>query len=261
MRVTLAVCIVTAAITPTALRAASPFDGTWKQDDASASFSKKPMKIVVNNAIFECSTCTPAIRVKADGTDQPVTGHPAFDAVAIKIVDDKTLTETNKHKGKIVQNETITVSKDGRAATVNWTDSTSAAPITGTTNLVLVAHGPAGSHAVSGAWTVASVANTSDTGSLMTFAVADGALNFSTPAGLSYSAKLGGPPAPFKGDPRITTVAVKQLGARAIEETDFRDGKPVEVVTLKLTPDGKTMSILYNNKVSGRTASFKALKQ
>ncbi len=261
MRAGFLLCLLGAQVVPTAVMAASPFDGTWKEDSATATFSKEPMTFVIKDGMFDCMTCTPAIHVRADGTDQTVSGHPGFDAVAVKVIDAGTFSEINKRAGKVVTDETITVGPGGTSAVVKWSDTSSTAPVTGTTNLVRVAAGPAGSHAGSGSWNVASVANMSDSGSIMTFKMAGGALSFSTPQGLSYTAKLDGTQAPFMGDPAVTTVSLKTMGAQAIQETDYHDGKALTVVTMKVDADGKAMSILYADKLNGRTAAFKAMKQ
>ena len=64
---------------------------------------------------------------------------------------------------------------------------------------------------------------------MWTYKVSGDELTMTTPTGQSYTAKLNGPEAPCKGDPGTTSVAVKMMGKNTLEETDYRDGKPISV--------------------------------
>jgi hypothetical protein len=97
--------------------AQSVFDGTWQVDLNKVDFSKKPDVFVLRNGMYACKTCTPPYDVKADGSDQPVTGHPYFDTVAIKVINDHSIEETDKKGGKVVGTSTSTVSSDGKTMT------------------------------------------------------------------------------------------------------------------------------------------------
>src|SRR5215467_312104 len=79
--------ILCAVVAPACAIAASPIDGTWKADVSSAQMPKKPDIYVLKDGMYSCKTCAPAYSVKADGTDQAVSGHPYYDTVAIKVVD------------------------------------------------------------------------------------------------------------------------------------------------------------------------------
>ncbi|MFI5070636.1 MAG: hypothetical protein ACHP8A_07085 [Terriglobales bacterium] len=66
-------------LTPVLASAQSTLDGTWKADLNKAQLSKKPDVYLLQNGMYECKTCVPAIKIKADGEDQSVTGHPYFE--------------------------------------------------------------------------------------------------------------------------------------------------------------------------------------
>ncbi len=87
---------------PTLAVAQKVFDGTWKMDMSNVDFSKKPDVFVLQKGMYSCKTCTPPYTIKADGTDQAVKGHPYYDTVAIKVVDDHTIEETDKKAGQVV---------------------------------------------------------------------------------------------------------------------------------------------------------------
>jgi hypothetical protein len=54
---------------PMVAAAQSAFEGTWKFDTNKVDFPKKPDVYVLQNGTYECKTCTPPYKIKADGTD------------------------------------------------------------------------------------------------------------------------------------------------------------------------------------------------
>jgi hypothetical protein len=79
--------------------------------------------------------------------------------------------------------------------------------------------------------------------------------------GQSYTAKLDGTEAPYKGDPGTTGVSVKKLDTNKMEETDKRDGKVISIARMTLSADGKSMTIAVDDKLHGTTMQLTALKQ
>lgn len=253
----LGVCLI-----PSLAMAQSAFDGTWKIDLHRVQMPKKPDVILLQNDMYQCKTCSPAISVKADGEDHNVTGHPYFDMIAIKVVDDHTVQETAKKAGKVVSTSTTTVAADGKTASFDFTDSSNsnAEPVTGSGTMTRVAKGPAGSHAISGSWRTTTVNNVSDNGLTMTYKVEGDSLHMSSPTGQSYSAKMDGTEAPYMGDPGTTSVSVKQLAKNILQETDKRDGKVISVAKMTVAADGKSMTIAVEDKLHGSSMSFVAVK-
>jgi hypothetical protein len=248
---------------PVLAMAQSAFDGTWKVDISKAQMPQKPDVYLLQNGMYHCKTCVPPVDVKADGQDQKVTGHPYYDTVSIKVVDDRTIEETDKKDGKTVTTAKTMVSADGNTATFEFSDSsaTNGDPVTGKGELIRVAKGPAGSHATSGSWRTSKLDSVSDNGLAITYKVEGGSLTMTSPTGQSYTAKLDGTDAPYKGDPGTTSVSVKSLGKNAIQETDKRDGKVTSVARITVAADGKTMTVAVDDKLHGSTAQFVAVKQ
>lgn len=255
--------LLASSLMPVLAMAQSAFDGTWKFDLNKAEFPTKPDVYVLQDGMYHCKTCVPTIDVKADGQDQTVSGHPYYDAVNIKIVDDRTIVETDKKGGRTVSTSRMTVSPDGNTAAFVFTDSsnTNGAPVTGKGESVRVAKGPAGSHATSGSWRFKKAESASENGLLETFKVEAGSLVMNTPTGQSYTAKLDGTEAPYKGDPGTTSVSVKQIGKNIIDETDKRDGKVISVTRMTVAADGKTITFAVSDKLHGTTSHFVAEKQ
>jgi hypothetical protein len=249
--------------TPILALAQSAFDGTWKVDMSKVEFPKKPDVYLLQNGMYECKTCAPPIKIKADGQDQTVTGHPYYDTVAIKVIGDHEIEETDKKDGKTVSTSKTTVSSDGNTMTFEFSDSsnTNAAPVTGKGEETRVAKGPAGSNAISGSWRTSKFDTLSDNAITWTYKISGEELTMTNPTGQSYTAKLNGTEAPYKGDPGTTSVSVKMKGKNTLEETDKRGDKVISVSRTTLEPDGKTAKIMVEDKLHGTTSQFVAAKQ
>jgi hypothetical protein len=214
--------------------------------------------------MYECKTCVPLIKVKADGTDQAVTGHPYYDTIAITVVNDHEIQETNKKGGKVVATATTIISPDGGTETSTFSDSTATnggPPVTGKGTATRTAKGPAGSHAVSGSWVAKSIEGISDNAIVWTYKVSGNAVTMTNPTGQSYTAKLDGTDAPMKGDPGTSSVSVKMIGKSTVEETDKRDGKVIGIWKMTVAADGKSAKGTALDTLSNRTTSFDIIKQ
>jgi len=227
----------------------------------TAQFPTKPEKYSLNKGMYECMTCVPKIAVKADGSDQKVTGHPYFDTIAAHVVNASEVEIIEKKDGKTIFNGTETISPDGTTMTEKFTDNTEAQPVTGELTYSRTEKGPAGSHPLSGAWRVQKVSNVSNNGLSVTFqGTADG-LKMSDPNGASYDAKFDGKFVPMNGDLGHTMVSLKRINANTIEETDQRGGKIVGVSRMTVAPDGKSIHVEYNDKEHGTTTTYTMEKQ
>jgi hypothetical protein len=255
--------LAAAFLLPVTSMAQSAFDGTWKGDLSTVKFTQKPDVYLLKAKVYKCVSCVPPYSVKADGAPHKVAGHPYYDAVAIKIVDDKSIHESDYKAGKVVTETTSTVSNDGNTLSFDFTDSsnTNAAPVTGNGTETRVKAGPKGSHEISGSWHSDPLSGLSDNALTVVFKVTGDTLAMSNPTGQSYAAKLDGTDAPEKGDPGVTSVSVKKMGSDTIEETDKRKGKVIGVMTMKAAPGGKAMAVTYDDKLHGSTITYSANKQ
>jgi hypothetical protein len=124
-----------------------------------------------------------------------------------------------------------------------------------------VAKGLTRSHAISGSWCASKMDTVSDDGLMFTDKVEGDSLSMSNKTGQSYTAKLDGTEAPYKGDPGTTSVSVKKVDKNTIEETDKRDGKVTSVVRFTVSADGQTMTIAVDDKLHGTKSEIIAVKQ
>ena len=86
-------------------------------------------------------------------------------------------------------------------------------------------------------------------------------LSMSTPTGTSWEAKLDGKEYPVKGIYANETVSLKKLGDRSMEMTYKRDGKLYSIDKITVSPDGKKMTNVADNKWTGRVSTFVDEKQ
>jgi hypothetical protein len=243
--------------------AQSPFDGTWKTNFEKSQLAKKPFSISLQNGVYRCISCNPPYEVKADGQEHQVTGQPYFDAMTVRVVDPHTVEFVSTKNGKPAGEGKNRVSDDGNTLNSEFTGHPEGSdkPFTAKESLTRVSKAPAGAHAISGSWRENKLADVSDNLSLVTLKSTGDGLEMSDPVGESYSAKFDGKDVPYKGNPGVTSVSLKKINDRTIEETGKRDGKPIYVSHMTVSPDGKTLTTKVTDKQRGATATFVAEKQ
>src|SRR5437667_8940982 len=135
MVVTLALCFVGVGV----CLAEDANVGTWKLNEAKSKLAPGAPKN--STVVYEAAGDDVKVTVvgtdsegkpthnewtgKFDGKDYPVTGDPSSDARSYKMVNDHTLSFTNKKDGKVTLTGRIVVAADGksRTVTVSGTDS------------------------------------------------------------------------------------------------------------------------------------------
>jgi hypothetical protein len=253
--------VITALLfTPAAALASSAFDGTWKVRPDSVKTTGKPDVMVVADGMFTCSSCVPEENVKADGTDQKVTGHAYFDTMAVTVLSPTSVQIIRKKAGKSTTDLTYSVSADGKTLTAKWVDHTGAKTANQTLTSTRVAAGPAGAHAISGSWQGGPVIAADEAASTIHLGMtADGfSLNWN---GQSYDAKFDGKEYPMVGDPGHTRVTLRKIDDNNVEETDYRMGKKTDEIHLAAAADGKTVAVSDKDVQLGQTTTFTLDKQ
>jgi len=248
------------ALLPLSAWAESPFDGTWVKKADTIKEDDKPYVMVLDKGVFQSESIVPPIKVKADGTDQAVSGHAYYDTMAVRIISPDSIEVIEKKAGKVTYVFTTTLSADGKTSTVKWSDQTGTEPATGESFFTRVKAGPKGSHAVSGSWRIVKQQDLSANGRTVTYKVTADGVKMSSPTGQSYDAKFNGEFYPVAGDPGQTMVMLKRVDDHTIIETDKRLGEVAEVDTLKVSSDGKQMHVAWDNKLDGHTGSYEMTK-
>jgi len=243
--------------------AQSPFDGTWKIDLSKTKQPTRPDVYLLQDGQFQCLTCDPAIDVKADGSDQSITGEECYNTVRIRVLSDQTIEEIDKRNGKTMRTLRIEVSPSNKEATFKLTDmcNQKAVPVRVRWLAQRVAPAPAGAHVVSGSWRTTKQESASENALLVTLKLENNSFTFLDPTGQGYSANLDGTQAPFTGGSGKTTVSVKRLGANSVEETDFKDGKAFRITVFTVAVDGETMAATITDLPQENTIQFFLIKR
>lgn len=242
----------------------SLFEGTW--NFAPAEFGTEVL--LLQDGIFQDSTALPLIKVRANGTDQPNPPDSKTDTAAARVVDDKTVEVTIKRDGKVIEQNRHTVSADGKTIIkeyrLNPEAGTGKQPETGKWTLSLVAAGPAGSHAISGKWSVPGLTLSRK----VTFKSSPDGLTMSSLFTLGKDIKVDGKDYPMKGiygfqgmgggGPDIT-VSLTQVNDRTISQTLKKDGKIDVMFTYTVSDDGKILT--EKREEGGTTTTDIATKQ
>ena len=253
-------CVVlVAALTAVAQ---GPFDGTWKIDANKMQAPPKTDEYRVDNGRYECLTCSPKINIKADGMDQKLTGDPYADTLAVKVMDDRNAESTAKKGGSVVGTTKMAVSADNNTLTQQWSFTNSNGKSgNGTSVLTRVGSAPKSGNMITGQWRIKDIPTYSDNVGIFTFKTSADGISYSAPTGESYTAKPDGKDYPYKGDPGTTSVVLKKINDRTLEETDKRDGKVISVAKMTVSPDGKTMTIVADDKLHNQQWKWVADKQ
>ncbi len=243
-----------------ALLAQSPFDGTWRINNDQTKLSPKPVVFSVNQGMYDCSSCNPKIHIKADGSDQPVTGQ-YYDTISVREVGPKSIAVAMKKNGKLVNEQTRTVSDDGNTLTVkNMIHEEGGQVVTSEITNTREGTAPAGANVTSGSWH-SSALKLSENAGTITYQSSGDEFSMSSVDDGTYTAKFDGKDYPVTGSYSYSSVRLKRMNERTLEQTDKRDGKVVWVHKLTVSPDGKTLTDVSTAKLTGRTATYIYEKQ
>ena len=248
-------------LVPTALFAQSPFDGTWKTNLDQSKLSPKPLEFSLSNGTYDCTSCAPKVHVKADGSDQAVSGQP-YDTLAVKEVDARTVKFSAKKNGKTSWEQTRAVSEDGKTETIKTTSypPNSTSPVTAEAILEREGKAPDRANAISGSWKLKKMSE-SENALISTYKTSGEGLTMTTSTGGSWTAKFDGKEYPVKGSYNVDTVTLNKINDHEIETSYKRDGTLIEVDKLTVSADGKTMTIVSEAKQTGRFSTFVSTKQ
>ncbi|HEV2396374.1 MAG TPA: hypothetical protein VGS27_05515 [Candidatus Sulfotelmatobacter sp.] len=248
---------------PVALAAQGPFDGTWVAKLDTIQFPQQPENYLLQNDDYECSTCVPKVKVKADGKDYPVPGSPYFSTVAVRVIDPDKVEITEKLAGRTVYSETDTVASGGNTLVEEMTDAATGngKPMMATETLKRVTAAPAGASPISGSWQAEKIEGASENGTSVTYRSNGEQLEASNPNGEGYSAKFDGKEYPIRGLPGHNTVSLQRIGSDTIVETDRQDGIVHYQVRMTVAPDGKSMQVTETDNERGTQMTYTMLKK
>jgi hypothetical protein len=223
------------------------FGGTWRPDPQRPDANEPPDDIELANGTYECRSCKPPYKIKADGTDQPISNNPRYDTLSVSVADAHTVLKRAKKAGMTVVASKTVIAADGKTkAEVQTVTGVGPHPVEFSMLSARVAAGSPGSHAASGKWRSVEgdlVNHEEDT----SYEITADTLKMTDGMGRSFTAKLDGTDAPYRGDPRFTTVSLKRVDDRTIEETDKNGAQTVLIAHWSVDPDGKTMRVRFDD--------------
>ncbi|HEX8127335.1 MAG TPA: hypothetical protein VF548_17300 [Allosphingosinicella sp.] len=230
-----------------------PFSGTWVADLRTQQGLPTDL-YVVKDGIYSCDSCEPRRRYPADGRLRPVPGAAGISESAA-IVDRATLS-TRIVQPDLGRTTRMRVAGDGKTATYVSVDRRRgiSGPLRTEYLAERVAPGPAGSHAVSGAWK--GVRYVSVPVQLRTTILTERGetLSYRTGTGYSYTARYGGPFVPIKGPyDGSLSVSVRKDGPNRVVETRRRGGRDVQARTYTVASDGQRMEMATTDLATGTT--------
>jgi hypothetical protein len=238
--------ILSLLLVPAVSTAQSAFDGTWRPD-YSPTQPGEPVISVLADGMYDCQACEHPYKIKANGRDQPVAGHPYFDSISVATVDQRHIRLIGKKQGKVVADTTISVSADGANRTeVQTVYGEAPVPIEFTSRFKRSSDGPPGSHPISGGWQLTERELSSHSEDTV-YKIVDNTLSMSDRMGRSFSAKLDGTDAPYLGDLEVTSVSVRQIDSRTIIESDMNAGHVVKIATWSVSADGKSVHVRFDD--------------
>lgn len=240
---------VLALLIPTIAFAKSPFDGTWKTRLDSYQFSGKPDVYAISNGIYDCRSCAPPYKIKADGTDQPVPDHAYLDQESVKVLNAATVEITDKKAGKVMSIQTLAVSTDGSKLSAKFTSYVGEKPFSGSFTEKRIGPAAAGAHALSGSWMQDSIDMSEVARTVRLESTSNGLKMLWN--GQTTDAKFDGKEYPTEGDPGKTMVSLKKLSDTRLEETDRRQGKVFDIIVWTMAADGKSITYEDTDPVHG----------
>jgi hypothetical protein len=251
--------IALALLIPAIAFAKSPFDGVWKTRLDSMQFSGKPDVYEINNGVYDCKSCVPPYKIKADGADQPVPEHDYLDHQAVKVLGPASIEITNKQGTKVTSTLAMTLSADGSKYTGKFTSYVGEKPFSGEFTEKRVGAAPAGAHPISGSWMQDSLADMSDVARTVTLQSTSNGLKMVW-NGQTTDAKFDGKEYPAVGDPGKTMVTLKKVSETQVEETDRRRGKVSDIIVWTVSADGKTINVADTDPQHGTKTTYIADK-
>jgi hypothetical protein len=237
------------------------FDGTWKTIPDKTKFSSEPITISLSNGIYDCNSCIPKIHVRADGSDQLLRAQ-TNDTITVREIDSRTVKITMKREGKITSELLATAGPDGQTLEA----TTTTYPVQGTVPYIAesvserIGLPTPNANAITGSWRIQK-AGSSETELLTTFKSNGRELSASWSLGPSWTAKFDGKDYPVKGGFRSDSVSLKRQNGQTIEATYKFHGYIIRVDKLTVSDDGKTLTNVSEDKLTGRINIETATRQ
>lgn len=240
----------------------SPFAGNWKIDPDRSEFSTMPFTFSLSNGRYDCASCAPAIhQIKADGSEQPVTGLLGY-KVAVNEIDVHSLRIVETKEGKIFSEEICSVADSARTLHCKTTaySNDDKRPLVAEADWERIGEPVPNANAASGSWRMRTWVLPGDQ-SIETFEWNGSELSASLPYGSRWAAKFDGKDYPVKGSSTVNSVSLKKMSDQQIEATYKFGRQLIRVDRMTVSSDGQTLTTTSEHKQTGRTDTVVATRQ
>lgn len=248
------VLILAAASASASMAKTGPsFTGRWLADLSTQKLPEHPDVYLVADGRYECRSCSPPRSYAADGKLHSIPGDEEVKAESVTILGPRSI-RTRIEAPSLVRETTMTASPDNRTATYVSLDNRPGVKGTLRTRYLAkrVAPAPSGANRVSGSWQGIAYLEVPKQVRTVESRLTGDAFTYSTPTGVSYSARIGGQPAVVRGPYAGTiTASVRRTNARTLIETRKRDGKLLLTRTYRLSRDGKSLEMSTKDETNG----------
>jgi hypothetical protein len=230
-------CFVVAAATVAA--ADAPYVGKWKMNPAKSDFGETTVTYLqLPSGEMQSTADGQTYKFKLDGKDYP---DPFGNTAAWKSINASTWETTWKLKGKVLTVDTLKLSADGQALTVNSKgDKPTGGSIDDTVALQRVSGGPG----LAGKWKTRNMKSSSPSVLELAPSGSDGLVYKVLDMNMTCDAKLDGKFYPC-GGPAVGpgwTLAWMKASPRSLEWSVQMNGKPMYKGSFDIAADGKTLT-------------------
>ena len=211
--------------------------------------------------MFRRTDCSKPLEVPADGAERAVKEQPLFDAMSVRVIDERTVDMVQKKSDKVVWKGEYRVSKDKRTMTLDFEDDRAQNAVSGQLEYSREGNALAGPHALSGSWRPGKLSRLSGAGLSMTIEPHDNGLQIGWSDGRRVSTKLDAQYYPLEGylDGAKMSVLHPRPDTLALNRT--QEIAPVEISRAVLSADGETIVLKQVDFLCQSWAVFNYRKQ
>jgi hypothetical protein len=240
MKLLLKVTCLTAVLSAAsfAFAANSPFAGTWKLNLDKSKLVGDTVRFAPAGEGMRMTAGGDSYMFKTDGSESKT----RFGTASWKKIDDGSWEEIDTVNGRIDSKATWTLSGDGKTLTFHVTgDKPGGGTFDDTSTYVRIA----GTKGLAGTWKDKEFKGSSP--STLTISSAENGLSFDEPDfKMKAAATFDGKPGKVEGPsiPEGASFFITKAGARTFKMTRTQSGKPFDMSTWTVSPDGKIMTVV-----------------
>jgi len=243
-RRTIQLLLVTCLASGTVWAANEPFVGEWKLNPSKSKLTDqmKVESVAGNKYAFDFGGGGSAETIAPDGTDQP---GLASTTLSITVEAPDSWKVVRKQEGRILLTAYWKLSKDGNTLTDDFTQF---GPNGSTTNMKTVYNRAAGTSGFAGTWESTSEALNSSYAIRVQPYQGDGLAFIYSSQGVTKNLKFDGNDYPQVGVNALpgSTTAARRVNAHTLEMTSKLNDKVASTQEIRLSSDGKTLTMIVH---------------